>query len=597
MTKTLGIPEPGRQISVALVQPSIPQTLIWDTNENAYRFQQVLALSEKALASEPDLLVWPEAAVPDLGPENEQAIGRLLASHPAWLIFSGDWAELLPSGETNYYNSSFLVSPGGAIEAIYHKRRLVIFGEYIPLIRWLPFLKWLTPIEGGFTPGERVVPFNMTNLAAKTSVLICFEDMFPQEAREHVESDTDFLINLTNDGWFGDGAAQWQQAASALFRAIENGVPLLRCANNGLTCWIDPQGRIREIEHEGGSIYGPGFITPKIPLRAPGDRTRTIYNRYGDWFGWSCCAVSGILLLFALWRPTLGGMRKFAILLFLLAAAAPHAQAQPNGVTAELQLDQDQYLPDEDLQLKVRIVNRSGQPVVLGLDDQWITFDIMGDHGYVVPMLRIMPVKGPFTLLSGQAVTKEFNPTPYFGFRRAGHYSLTSIIKIAQWKQQVACKPVSFSVSEGIPLANLGDLSFGVPPPTGVTNVAPEVRRYSLLRVTDMEQMKMYFRLTDYGGRTLRVFPLARMVSFGDPEAQLDRANNLHVLCQSGARTFTYAVMDPNGSLLARQFHEYTRTRPSLHISDDGRIYVDGGRRLLTAEDIPAPQPGTAKNP
>ena len=284
------------------------------------------------------------------------------------------------------------------------------------------------------------------------------------------------------------------------------------------------------------------------------------------------------------------------MLLVLLAAAVSIARAQPNGVTAELQLDQDQYLPEEDLQLKVRIVNRSGQPVVLGADNQWITFEIMGERDYVVSKLGDMPVKGPFTLLSGQAVTREFNPTPYFGFRRACRYSLGAIIKIAQWKQEIACKPVAFTVSEGMPLPNLGNLSFGVPPPPGVTNTVPEVRRYSLVKVTFIDQMKLYFRLTDNGGRTLRVFPLARMVSFGDPEAQLDRANNLHVLFQTGARTFVYSVMDPNGSLLARQFHEYTQTRPSLHLGDDGQIFVAGGRRLLTMNDIPTPAPGTAKS-
>jgi apolipoprotein N-acyltransferase len=309
MTKIFRIPAPSREIKVALIQPSIPQTLIWDVKENAARFQHVIALSEKALASHPDLLIWPESAVPDFGPENERAIAQLLASHPVWLIFSGDSAEPLPSGETAEFNSSFLVSPSGVTEAAYHKRRLVIFGEYIPLIRWLPFLKWLTPIGSGYTPGGRAVPFNMPGLSAKTSVLICFEDIFPNEARDHVEEDTDFLINLTNDGWFGDGAAQKQQAASALFRAIENGVPLIRCANNGLTCWIDAQGRLREIQDAGGSIYGPGYITPEIPLRGPGQRERTIYNRYGDWFGWSCCAASGAFLLFALRRPAAGARR------------------------------------------------------------------------------------------------------------------------------------------------------------------------------------------------------------------------------------------------------------------------------------------------
>jgi len=307
MTKTWGIPAASRQVKVALIQPSIPQTLIWDVKENAARFQQVLALSEKALATKPDLLLWPESAVPEFDPEIAQAIQRLLANHPAWLIFCADSPESLPSGEAADFNSSFLVNPTGAIEAVYHKRRLVIFGEYIPLLRWLPFLKWLTPIGEGFTRGERAVQFNLTNLSTKTSVLICFEDMFPQEARDHVQDDTDFLINLTNDGWFGNGAEQKQQAVGAIFRAIENGVPLVRCCNNGLTCWIDPQGRIREIEDAGGSIYGPGFITPQIPLRGPGQRAPTIYNRYGDWFGWSCCATSGLLLLFILRRPDVVG--------------------------------------------------------------------------------------------------------------------------------------------------------------------------------------------------------------------------------------------------------------------------------------------------
>lgn len=283
-------------------------------------------------------------------------------------------------------------------------------------------------------------------------------------------------------------------------------------------------------------------------------------------------------------------------MLALLSAPMHCTQAQPNGVTAELQLGQEQYLPDEDVQLKVRIANRSGQPVVLGTDNQWITFNVVGEHEYLVPKQGEMPIQGPFTLLSGQVVTRVFNPTPYFGFRQPGRYSLGATIRIAQWKQEIACKPVAITVSEGVPLPHLGDLSFGVPPPPGVTNAPPEVRRYSLLKASDLDELRLYFRLTDKSGRTLRVFPLARMLSFSDPEAQIDRANNLHVLLQTGAQTFTYSILDPNGNLLARQFHQYTRTRPSLHVNDDGQILVEGGRRLLTWEDIPAPAAGPAKS-
>jgi hypothetical protein len=290
-------------------------------------------------------------------------------------------------------------------------------------------------------------------------------------------------------------------------------------------------------------------------------------------------------------------MRKLAILLIAWAAVVPFAQAQPNGVSIQLQLDQDTYLPDEDLQLKVHIVNRSGQPIVLGDDNEWITFEILGQHQSIVSKIGDLQVKGPFTLPSGEAVTKEFNPTPYFGFRQPGVYTIGATIRIPQWKQQVSCKPVTFTLAEGLTLANLGNLSFGVPPPPGATNATPEVRRYSLVRITLMDQMKLYFRLTDAGGRTLRVFPLARMVSFGSPEAQMDRFNNLHVLFQTGARTFDYSVIDPNGNLLARQFHEYTDSRPALHLAEDGSIFIAGGRRLLTVSDFPPPGSNTAKNP
>ena len=133
---------------------------------------------------------------------------------------------------------------------------------------WLAFLKWVTPIDGAFTPGKEPVQFAVNNPDARFSALICFEDAFAEEAREHVTPDTDFLVNLTNDGWFGNGPAAWQQAASAVFRAVENGVPLVRCTNNGLTCWIDAQGRLREIFSVAGNVFDAGFMTARHSLAA-----------------------------------------------------------------------------------------------------------------------------------------------------------------------------------------------------------------------------------------------------------------------------------------------------------------------------------------
>lgn len=299
-------PRSGRTLKVALVQPSIPQTLIWDESNDQMRFREVIHLSEQALTNRPDLLIWPESAVPSLVRYDTNlfdAITNLAGAHQVWMIIGADDMEARP-GSTDpkdrlFFNSSFLVSPDGRLADRYLKRNLVIFGEYIPLARWMPFLKWFTPIEGGFTAGERVSRFELTGLQVTTSVLICYEDVFPQLGREAAKPDTDFLVNITNDGWFGEGAAQWQQAAAGIFRAVENGVPLICCTNNGLTCWIDGHGRLREIfQDQAGTVYGAGFMIAEIPLPPLGQRHgQTFYNQHGDWFGWTCVGIAGVMLL------------------------------------------------------------------------------------------------------------------------------------------------------------------------------------------------------------------------------------------------------------------------------------------------------------
>ena len=202
---------------------------------------------------------------------------------------------------TVYFNSSFLVSPQGEFVATYRKRRLVIFGEYVPLADTLPFIKYFTPITGGFAAGQDPVTFDLAGLGVKTSVLICYEDVFPHYAREHATDEIDFLVNITNDGWFGEGAAQWQQAACAAFRAVENGVPLVRCANNGISCWVDRFGGMHNVffdgQHDAANVYRAGFKIIEVPLPSSATKARrTFYNRHGDWFGWTCVGISVVAL-------------------------------------------------------------------------------------------------------------------------------------------------------------------------------------------------------------------------------------------------------------------------------------------------------------
>jgi apolipoprotein N-acyltransferase len=299
-----------QNLKVALVQPSIPQEVVWDQSleQKAARFASLMSLSETALTNRPALLVWPEAALPDLlrwstnqyaGKIILDAVTDLARRHRVWMVVGADDAEIKPGTdhEVVYYNSSFLISPAGELIADYRKRRLVIFGEYVPLSRWLPFLKTFVQVQGEFTPGKRVVTFDLNDLDVQTSALICFEDVFPHITREHVTDDTDLLLNLTNNGWFGESAAQWQHAANAVFRAVENGVPLVRCANNGLTCWVDPRGGMHEIYFRDSSdVYKAGYKIANVPLPAGGKWPPTFYRLRGDWFGWACVAITAAAL-------------------------------------------------------------------------------------------------------------------------------------------------------------------------------------------------------------------------------------------------------------------------------------------------------------
>lgn len=287
---------PVPTVRLALVQPSVPQTLLWDPAEAGRSFARAESLSREALASRPDVLVWPEGSF-GLSETNYARMTRLAAGAGCEWVFAEVDTEGF-GGSRKAYNAAFLVGRDGRVARAYHKRRLVIFGEYVPLARWLPFLRWLTPIGDGFDAGTGPVPMPLAGGRGVASPVICFEDIFPHGVRDHAGPGVDFLLELTNDAWFSEGAAQWQHAANAAFRAVENGLPLVRCTNNGITCWFDHHGALVEaLGVAGPAVYRPGVAVFDVPC-AGARRTPTFYQRHGDVFGWACVGLA----VWAVWR-------------------------------------------------------------------------------------------------------------------------------------------------------------------------------------------------------------------------------------------------------------------------------------------------------
>jgi hypothetical protein len=284
-------------------------------------------------------------------------------------------------------------------------------------------------------------------------------------------------------------------------------------------------------------------------------------------------------------------MKICGLALALVVCGAAAARGQ---VSVEVTQGQDQYLQGESMVVAVRITNLSGQTLHLGADPDWLTFSIASPEGLVVTKLDNPPVVGEFDLESSKVAVKRVDLGPYFVFGHAGRFGVAAIVRIKGWGVEIASPTRSFNIIEG---AKLWEQSVGVPQPAGASNSVPEIRRYTLQQANYLRgELRLYLRVTDSYGKTLRVRPIGQMVSFGRPQApQIDRLSNLHVLYQNGPVSFSYTEFDPNGELLARQTYDYTTNRPHLKEDVEGNITVTGGTRRVTDHDVPPPKETTAE--
>src|SRR5262245_5254344 len=283
---------------VALVQANIAGEIKWSGKHQQAILDTFLALSGRAAKASPRpaLIIWPETATGSYlakQPEQAIAVARFVAQDSV-PIFSGfaDYG-IGAGGRMNAYNAAGLFAPGDAHVRAYAKRHLVPFGERMPFEWLIPALGKLELGQAEWTPGQGTVLF--PSAAGPFTALICFESIFPALARSDVRQGARWLVNVTNDEWFGNGAALQQHAAMAVFRAAEHHVPLARCANTGLTILVDGYGRITGRL----PVFAPGVLSGS--LSAPGPKT--LYTRLGDWPGLLAAAVLVLLALLAIRPP------------------------------------------------------------------------------------------------------------------------------------------------------------------------------------------------------------------------------------------------------------------------------------------------------
>jgi len=255
-------------------------------------------------------------------------------------------------------------------------------------------------------------------------------------------------------------------------------------------------------------------------------------------------------------------------------------------VTVDLRLNQNEFLPGESIPLAVKITNQSGEQLHFGGNPGWLTFGVESSDGFDVVKISEVPVPADFDLFSSQAGTLHVDLAPYFQLSRIGHYKITAVLHLQDWATSINSPAKEFDLVNGV---QIWSQQFGLPSAGG----PPEMREFSLQKANYLrEQLRLYLQVTDAAeSRIYKVVALGPMVAFGYPEEQVDRNSELHVLWQTGAQSFSYCVVSPDGALEQRDLYELVNSRPKLKVDDNGDVSVVGGVKRVPAADIPTVHP------
>lgn len=273
------------RLKVSLIQGNIEQDRKWNPEYVRETIDIYKKLTLDASKNRPDLIVWPETAVPFYFQSDKQFSSEILslAKDSQSPILFGSPAYKSLKNHIRLYNRAYLVSSDEKVLGKYDKIHLVPFGEYVPLKSLLPFINKIVEGIGDFYSGN---DYSIMDVSGKRfGILICFEIIFPEHARKFVKKGAQFLVNITNDAWFGKSAASYQHIAIAVFRAIENRVPIVRAANTGISGFISPTGMIVKDT----DIFVRALVEKEI---IPKDENLTFYSRYGDIFIYFCIIIN-----------------------------------------------------------------------------------------------------------------------------------------------------------------------------------------------------------------------------------------------------------------------------------------------------------------
>jgi apolipoprotein N-acyltransferase len=262
---------PTRQVALVQVNLGLQEK----RRDQALALRRHLAASRAAEHEQPDLIVWPETAVPSFVPLDQRELSALVATlHTPVLL--GALGHRVRRGRAELYNSAFLVDRGGRVLGRTDKQRLLPFGERMPLGDELPWLYDLAPGAGQFARGSGARALALGEL--RVAALICYEDILPSFVREVVRTThPNLLVNMTNDAWFGDTAAPHIHLALSVLRAVEQRRFLVRATNSGVSAVIDPLGHVLQ---ESGT-----FRAETLHARVALLSDDTLYTRLGDWPG------------------------------------------------------------------------------------------------------------------------------------------------------------------------------------------------------------------------------------------------------------------------------------------------------------------------